>query len=76
MNTDALMKYVAGAFLYGMWAWLVYLGKTDPQPLIVAIGSGISALLGYHAVTNLQAVTPPRALPPLPVIPLSNPAKE
>lgn len=68
MNIDALLKYLAGAFLYGLWAALVFTGHADPQPLIAAIGAGISALLGYHAITTLQAVQPARALPPLPTI--------
>lgn len=54
----ALMKYIAAAFLYGLWAALVFAGKADPQPLIAAIGAGITAVLGFHAITNLQAVQP------------------
>lgn len=61
MNQDSL-KYIAGAFLYALWAALVFAGKTDAQPLVIAIGGGISALLGYHgmytAITKLQAVEP------------------
>jgi hypothetical protein len=61
MNQDSL-KYIAGAFLYALWAALVFAGKTDSQPLVIAIGGGISALLGYHgmytAITKLQAVDP------------------
>lgn len=61
MNQDSL-KYIAGAFLYALWATLVFAGKTDAQPLVFAIGGGISALLGYHgmytAITKLQAVEP------------------
>ncbi|MCX4155008.1 MULTISPECIES: hypothetical protein [Paraburkholderia] len=70
MNANNLMKYLAGAFLYGLWASLVFTGHADPLPLVAAIGAGISALLGYHAVTNLQAVAPTSILPPLPTLPL------
>lgn len=59
MSQDSL-KYIAGAFLYALWAALVFTGKADAQPLVIAIGGGISALLGYHgmytAITKLQAV--------------------
>lgn len=59
---QATMKYVAGAFLYGLWAALVFVGKADAQPLVIALGSGISAVLGfngiYTAITKLQAVEP------------------
>lgn len=51
-----VMKYVAGGALYGLWASLVFTGRADAGPLIAAIGAGISALLGYHAITNLQGV--------------------
>lgn len=58
----ASLKYAAGAFLYGLWAALVFVGKADAQPLVIAIGSGISAVLGfnglYQAITKLQAVEP------------------
>jgi hypothetical protein len=65
VNQESL-KYIAGAFLYALWAAIVFAGKADAQPLVLAIGTGIGALLGYHgmytAITKLQAVTPP--LPP------------
>jgi hypothetical protein len=73
VNINVLMKYLAGAFLYGLWAALVFTGHADPLPLVAAIGAGISALLGYHAVTNLQAVAPTSSLPPLPTLPLEVP---
>lgn len=75
MNMNNLLKYLAGAFLYGLWASLVFTGKADALPLIAAIGSGITVLLGYHAVTNLQAVQSPTVLPPLPILPLSDGSK-
>jgi hypothetical protein len=50
------MKYAAGAFLYGLWAALVFTGKADSQTLVEAIGAGITALLSFHAISNLQAV--------------------
>ena len=75
VNLDNLMKYLAGAFLYGLWAALVFTGKADALLLIGAIGTGITALLGYHAVTNLQAVQSSTVLPPLPVLPLSDGSK-
>lgn len=57
------MKYAAGAFLYSLWAALVFTGKADAQHLEIALGAGISALMGfngiYQAVTKLQAVEPP-----------------
>lgn len=76
MNT-VLMKYIAGAGLYGLWAALVFVGKTDAQSLVYAIGAGISALLGFHAVTNLQAVQPAAraVLDSLPTIPPSREVK-
>lgn len=75
MNWNISLKYLAGCFLYSLWASLVFVGKADPLPLIAAIGTGISALLGYHAITNLQAVPASVMLPPLPVIPLSDGSK-
>jgi len=53
---SVLLKYGAGAGLYLLWSFFVYIGKTDAGPLIAAIGAGISALLGFHAITNLQGV--------------------
>jgi hypothetical protein len=73
VNANNLMKYLAGAFLYGLWAALVFTGHADPLPLVGAIGAGISALLGYHAITNLQAVASANVLPPLPTLPLEVP---
>ncbi|MBU7436528.1 hypothetical protein [Paraburkholderia fungorum] len=70
MNPNNLMKYLAGAFLYGLWAALVFTGHADPLPLVCSIGAGITSLLGYHAITNLQATVPPGVLPPLPSLPL------
>jgi electron transfer flavoprotein alpha/beta subunit len=54
MRSDVL-KLVAAAGLNGLWAALVFTGKADAAPLITAIGTQLTALLGYHAVTNLQA---------------------
>ena len=58
MNVNALVSTVLKALglagLYGLWTYLVIAGKADPMPLVSAIGVGLSALLGYHAVTNLQ----------------------
>ena len=51
----AILKLIAAAGLNGLWAALVFTGKADAQPLIAAIGMQLSALLGYHAVTTLQA---------------------
>jgi hypothetical protein len=68
-NLSAVLKYLSGAALYGLWSALVFTGHADPQPLIAAIGAGITALLGYHAVTNLQAVPVAKSLPALPTIP-------
>lgn len=54
MNAN-LMKLIAAAGLNGLWAALVFTGKTEAMPLVAAIGTQLSALVGYHAVTNLQA---------------------
>ena len=54
MNPN-ILKLIAGAGLNGLWAALVFAGKADAAPLVAAIGTQITALLGYHAVTNLQA---------------------
>jgi hypothetical protein len=67
-NLGLVLKYIAGAALFGLWAALVFAGKADAQPLVAAIASGIGALLGYHAVTNLQAVPKPPVVPPFPTI--------
>jgi electron transfer flavoprotein alpha/beta subunit len=50
-----ILKLIGAAGLNGLWAALVFTGKADAQPLIAAIGTQLTALLGYHAVTNLQA---------------------
>ncbi len=52
------LKFAAGAGLYGLWAALVFAGKTDPAPLVYAIGSGITAVIGYAGITKLQASQP------------------
>ena len=54
MNRN-ITTLLAGAGLFGLWAALVFTGKTDAQPLVYAIGGCIASLGGYHAVTNLQA---------------------
>lgn len=58
MNSDVL-KLLAAAGLNGLWAALVFTGKADALPLITAIGTQLTTLLGYHAVTNLQSVSKP-----------------
>lgn len=57
MNS-AVLKLIAAAGLNGLWAALVFTGKADAMPLIAAISTQLTALVGYHAVTNLQAVPP------------------
>lgn len=56
--TGPILKLIAGAGLNGLWAALVFTGKADATPLIAAISTQLTALLGYHAVTTLQAVPP------------------
>lgn len=58
MNSDVL-KLLAAAGLNGLWAALVFTGKADATPLIVAISTQLSTLVGYHAITNLQSVSKP-----------------
>ena len=58
MRSD-ILKLIAAAGLNGLWAALVFTGKTDALPLVAAISTQITALLGYHAITTLQA-TPPK----------------
>ncbi|MEM5400871.1 hypothetical protein [Paraburkholderia unamae] len=55
MNTNVL-KLIAGAGLNGLWAALVFTGHADALPLVGAISAQLTAILGYHAVTNLQPV--------------------
>ena len=66
MNGTALVSMILKALglagLYGLWTYLVIVGKASPDPLIAAIGGGLSALLGYHAVTNLQGTNQIAAL--------------
>ena len=68
-NLILALKFAAGAGLYGLWAALVFTKLAPAQPLILAIGAGISAMLGYHAITNLQAA-PKQVQTVLPTIPL------
>lgn len=58
MNSD-ILKLIGAAGLNGLWAALVFTGKADAAPLIVAISTQLTALVGYHAVTNLQSVPKP-----------------
>jgi hypothetical protein len=67
-----IIKLIAGAGLYGLWAALVFAGKADATPLIAAIGTGLSAVFGYHAVTTLQAVPTQTKNITIPIVPLSN----
>lgn len=53
--TSEILKLIGAAGLNGLWAALVFTGKADAAPLIAAIGTQLTALIGYHAVTNLQA---------------------
>lgn len=55
------LKFAAGAGLYGLWAALVFAGKTDSAPLVYAIGTGITAVIGYAGITKLQATVQPTA---------------
>lgn len=61
MNST-IATYVVSCFLYGLWASLVFAGKADSQPLVIALGAGVGTLLGFHgayqAITKLQAVEP------------------
>jgi hypothetical protein len=57
MNAN-LIKLIGAAGLNGLWAALVFTGKADALPLVAAISTQLTALLGYHAVTNLQATSP------------------
>ena len=54
--TNNVLKLIGAAGLNGLWAALVFAGKADGAPLIAAIGTQLTALLGYHAVTNLQSI--------------------
>lgn len=67
------LKFAAGVGLYGLWAALVFAGKTEAGPLVYAIGSGITAVVGYAGITKLQAAapdTPPAASNAPPTVPL------
>jgi hypothetical protein len=57
--TSEILKLIGAAGLNGLWAALVFTGKADAAPLIAAIGTQLTALIGYHAVTNLQATPKP-----------------
>lgn len=56
--TSDLIKLIAATGLNGLWAALVFTGKADAMPLVAAIGTQITTLLGYHAITTLQATSP------------------
>jgi hypothetical protein len=61
MNST-IATYLVSCFLYALWASLVFAGKADSQPLVIALGAGVGTLLGFHgayqAITKLQAVEP------------------
>jgi len=46
-----LLNYLAALLLFLMWGTLVLLGKSDPQPFIIAISGALSGL-GVHAVVK------------------------
>ena len=61
MNST-IATYLVSCFLYALWASLVFAGKADSEPLVIALGAGVGTLLGFHgayqANTKLQAVEP------------------
>lgn len=61
-NLKAILLFVGGAGLYGLWTALVMTGHADVGPLTIAIGGGVSGVLGYLGIVHLQGTQ--QGLPP------------
>lgn len=53
-NLKAVLLFLGGVGLYGLWTALVMAGRADVGPLTIAIGGGVSAVLGYLGIVHLQ----------------------
>ena len=46
--TDARLKFVSAVLLFGLWAWLVWAGKADPQTLETGIQAALVGMGVFH----------------------------